>query len=233
MRPMFLHPNTDAERRAARELLLPVCHEFGFANASIGIYSRSNSMTYAATTLPDDWVDLYRGNQLQNHDPRWHTAPLANRPIDRKVLEHFDKTGFLDLFESKGLGNQGICIPLRAAHEAVSVLSLNRNCDDDAWQRHIDACLQSVQATAVRLQQDFIDLWDLERVIRVEELEVMQIRILQAIAEGHNVKEAAEFLGISLRRIENQLSITRTKLRCRTTYHAIAKAATMGIIAPV
>lgn len=57
-----------------------------------------------------------------------------------------------------------------------------------------------------------------------------QHRVLRQIALGRTGTEAARVLGVSPETVKRQLAITRSKLKAKTTAHAVAIAISLDLI---
>lgn len=168
---------------------------------------------HAADPIP--WRDLWKASR-----PRQATRRLATASREMGIAG-----GLTVPFPfPRGWGRRQTCLLM-----AVSDAHL-----DDDWLAHSGTAREEVVDLARRFHQAMTHFPLFARRQGpgdvVADLRVRERLVLDLIGRGHQTATVAEFLGLNKRTVEIDLSNLRGKLRTRTTPHAVARAAGMGMI---
>lgn len=206
--------------------------EFNAEHAIFGVYNLPDRSSIAATTYADDGIKGYHQIDPGETDPILFLCQRATEPIDWRLAEQFDPHGVIANARKNGIGDRGVSIPLRESSHVFAVLSITKNCDEDAWQDFLSQNTNQLTDCATRLLRLVFKDWKQASQGRIEKLGKRQVEILQLFAEGLTAKEISERLGLSQRTVENHILRIRSRLDASNTHHAVAKAIGMKIIYP-
>lgn len=224
---------TEEQAEEMRHILDITIKQIGFDNATFGIMRSAATIPHISSTLPDEWVGMYFEKELYKVDPAGHIAVFADGPVDWKILRKFDKVRLFETYELHGHGNQGLTVPYHGNKGDFSTLGLSKHCTDSKWRFHIKKIYPELTSVAQNLHHHAWRIYDFEGMPSHEPLSTKEIRVLQALAGGLTIKEAADILCCSDRTIEKHLAKSRAKLRARTTAQTFVRATALNIIGPV
>ena len=200
--------------------------------AYCGIDPTRNS-AFGAVTYSDEWKGFYAENNLITQDATLHTAMRSIAPVDWLRLDQF--SGHRTVMNSAsefGIQGQGVTIPIRGPFGEIGLLSVNRSCKRDEWEKLLKHTLGNLHHFAVNLHDHIMSTSTLLPMMRQPLLSKREIEVLQWVACGKNQQDIGVILGISPRTVELHLRSCREKLNALTTSQAVARGISMSLIYP-
>ncbi len=184
----------------------------------------------AFVTYSKIWQTRYFLKRYAAIDPVVLTGRHAVIPFDWGTLPADDPETKAFIADSlkNDVGRNGISIPVRNPHGAISVVSFTSDMAKDEWDTYTSSNLAKLQVLSVLIDTAAsinFKLPPLEvKLSRREE------QCLIWAARGKTYQEIAELLGLGFGSVKSHLDNARHKLRCVNLTHAVAVAIASGII---
>lgn len=192
----------------------------------------SNGGQYGFGTYDPVWAQRYVEQDYIRIDPvvigcfqRFH--PIDWRDLDwrSKPARNFQK----DAIEH-GIGTQGLSIPIRGPNGQFALLSVSHTCDDDAWTDFIEGNQRDLILVGHYMNRKALELEQKRAPEPFRQLSPREIDALTYLGVGHSRSKAAVLLSISEHTLRAYIESARFKLGAMNTTHAVARAATLGLI---
>ncbi|MEM0976026.1 MAG: autoinducer binding domain-containing protein [Pseudomonadota bacterium] len=193
----------------------------------------TRNSAFGAVTYSQDWKQFYSENNLIAQDATLHMAMRSIAPVDWKALDRF--SGHRDVMNAAtefGIHGQGVTIPIRGPFGEIGLLSVNRDCSRDEWEKLLSHVLGNLHRFAVNLHDHIMSESTAIPKLREPLLSKREIEVLQWVACGKNQQDIGVILGISPRTVELHLRSCREKLNALTTTQAVARGITKSLIYP-
>lgn len=224
--------NTDAA--LFTEFLDQICNRL---EVDFAAYAGSNPLSgkiHGFVNYPQDWTELYIGQDLARFDPTLTSASRSIAPVDWERLPRDED--FRKVFRSAhdfGISENGLTVPVRGPFGDVGMLSVTRKCKPADWAKLSQNIVSDLQSVAVHLHDTVMRSDEMSRILRQPALSAREREVLQWIAAGKTYLDVGEILSISDRTVEVHLRSARGKLRSLTTAQAVARAIGFGLIYPL
>jgi LuxR family transcriptional activator of conjugal transfer of Ti plasmids len=188
---------------------------------------------YIDTTYPAEWCAQYFAKRYQYIDPVVHEAQRSPLPFSWRLLVNRmpgltpEQKRLFDEAAEYGL-RDGYTIPFHAAEGSIAVMSYAFRSLDD--MRQVLADQARLKLMAVYYHNAVERLLDIQTP--EDELSPIERQCLTGVALGHSLWEISGRIHRPEPDVAGALRSAREKLGTATTAHAIAKAITLGLIAP-
>ena len=219
-----------ASTDALRADLSHVLDDFGFEYGCLLLLNSLTGELLSTSTYPKSWKKLYTDMKFFTYDPLIHVVPLAAEPLDLQTIKKFDRLGFLTAFNSHGLGDHGLAVPIRGELGEVAVFAGTLTCTDAEWDDFLTEKKDGIVKAAQSLHAQSLVAWGIDQAEKINPLTDRQREVLQLSASGIKAKEVAAELGLSSRTVEYFLSQCRKRLNASSTSQAIARGIALGVI---
>jgi DNA-binding CsgD family transcriptional regulator len=188
----------------------------------------------AAMSYSPDWMNRYMEARFFDLDPVLLGASASFDPVDWADLDwsDADRHGFRDEAMAFGVGNQGYTVPVRGPAGQFAILTINKNCARETWDKLLKESRTDFMLLAHFTHQRALKLAGLEDTHPTRPLSARERDAMRLIASGLSRGQAAEKLGISENTFRVYIDSARHKLCALNVPHAIALATHKGIIPP-
>lgn len=212
--------------------VLGVAH-FAYHATSAGELTKNGPLI--ATTYDDRWVKRYVSQDYQQIDPVVVASLRAWRPVDWRGLDFASPIKGRLLAEAKefDISTQGVTIPVHGPGGEHALVSVNAAASEKAWGCYIDEMRRDLLLTAYFLHNKIRSLSDDAEDGALVALSVREFEVLHWLARGKTFEEVADILHISRRTVRAHIDGARRKLNAVNATHAVAKALSFGLIAPL
>ncbi len=218
-------------RQTGEARLQEICSRFGLENASYAHIDKHHNVVHGCTTFPAEWVRHYVDNDMVLVDPliRFGAAMIA--PIDWAVFD--DQREHAPLFDAArkfGVGQHGLSIPVINPFGERGVFTVTSNLPRTEWDALVANMLPALRHEAQVLHLLALDVIDTVFNFPTDALSDDEMDVLKMLASGLIPSVIARQTGLSSRIVHALSSSIVTKLKCRTTEQAVARAVTTGIL---
>ncbi len=186
---------------------------------------------------PTDWRTRYNEQGYMHLDPTVAHCATRVTPLPWQAIEPLIKSDAkVQRFfqESKDFGlKSGISLPVHSAHGEASMLSLSSSMDSTTTQKQILESSPFLQFIATHVHETARRLIELREIAPpVPTLTDRERECLLWSADGKTSWEIAQILGVSERTVIFHLQNSSGKLGVNNRQHAVARAISMGLLAP-
>ena len=184
------------------------------------------------TSFPDTWAQHYAEQSYLAIDPAMKRAMNSLMPFDWAELRSLAPSQRQLFGESRefGVGEHGLCIPLRSKSGAVAVVSITANLSLRNWQDFKRERLGEIRLLANLFNAGVMrELGEGDTPQEVV-LTDREIECLRWCAEGKTFEEIAAILSISPRTVRFFLDNARRKLNCLNIVQTVVTALQRGFI---
>jgi LuxR family quorum-sensing system transcriptional regulator SinR len=210
--------------------------QYGLANIAYvcpGFRGYSVNDPFVAGTYSHAWVQHYRNKGYARVDPVFQLGVRAMAPIDWAELPRDDKK-VQQLFaeaQEAGIGTQGMTIPVRGPVNSLWALFCLTTMDSDSeWAERRNGLMRELLFVAQFVHQRAADIHGVECEADLGVLTRRETEVLQKVAEGASVEDAAIALKIGCETVKTHLDSARVKLGALNRNHAVSKALRAGLI---
>ena len=114
--------------------LVLLCRKLGFDHAAYAHLNMTVGVISGFTTYPPAWVSAYTSRNLYEQDPIIRHGLEFTGPVDwAEFRDDARYRTFFDFLARKGVGRNGITVPLRVSHSEVGLLSVTKDCCEEMW----------------------------------------------------------------------------------------------------
>lgn len=201
--------------------------------AYAGVNTIDNSM-HALVNYPQAWKQHYQDNALHMRDPTLLHSARSQAPVHWARLK--DDPMFRPMFSQAhdfGIPGLGVTVPVRGPYGDKGMLSVTRQMQPQAWEKHVLHILPDLQQAAAQIHDLVMQQGVVMRAMRAPSLSLREKEILQWTAAGKTHGDIADILSISARTVEVHMRSARFKLGALTSAQAVARAIGMGLIYPM
>lgn len=196
---------------------------------------RSEADPLLFLTYDTRWVAEYFKEDYSRVDPIEAHVANAAAPVD---WDNVDKTStaeirhFFKEANKHSVGRRGISIPVRHPNGAYGVFTFTSNASEREWETEKRRKLPELNLVASYFHRRIIELSAPMRWGRGDSvpLSARELRLLELIAAGFEVKQIANILGLSQTTIRNDMRYAGLKLGCTNPNHAVTTAIFRGLI---
>lgn len=185
------------------------------------------------TTYPAEWIDIYLQRNYLGIDPVVAKARTAFFPFDWSCLadRRTSSRTFFDEARSFGIGRHGLTVPVQAPNGERSLLSVTSDLPVREWRRQRAMSEDELFIFARHLHDRFVALSGLRGSNSPRPLSPRERQCLELLGEGLLLKQVANRLAISDSAVRQYIRSAKQKLSARTLSQAMARAATLELIA--
>lgn len=188
---------------------------------------------YLAVTYSTDWIDHYLARNFREIDPVLAQGFKQTLPIDWSKFDLSSKPvkDFFGEAKEFGVGGNGFTIPVRSHNGTSGLFTVTDDGDPKKWALKLHD-----------LKRDFvvISLHVHEMVCRTEGISSPVVKLgrremecLKWASSGKTAFETSVILNISERTVRAYLDTARHKLNATNVTHAVTRAISTGLIAPI
>lgn len=193
-----------------------------------------NAPDIAARNMPRHWQ---RGwSRFCREDPYLWSCYRGNLPLDwkevkdaawlsetqRQAIAYIDGLGFPD----------GLTVPIHLAGGSFAFVSALSTAKRGRWRATPEAAKEQVFVLAHRFHAAVAEQVGLDRRPGAAVLSPREREVLRHAADGLRASETAQVLRRSIETVRRQRKAAMAKLDARTVTQAVARAVSLGLIAP-
>ena len=184
-------------------------------------------------TYSDEWANHYLQEDLHRIDPVVTNAYKRFHPYDWKSLSWDSKSARTLMVDAiaGGVGNQGISIPIWGPMGELALFSINHKADDYIWGQYYQSNLKMLLLASHYLHDKARMIEHIDEEVQTPSLSPREVDALTYLGAGKSRSQVADHLKISEHTLRVYIESARYKLGAANTVSAVARAASLGIIA--
>ena len=208
-----------------------------FVYASVVPTSLTHPSLVYVDNFPNNWREKYLKEEMAAIDPTLSYCMKHSVPIDWKQLElehelPLDSTNYLQHMRELGL-NSGVSFPVHTSQGVRSLFSVASSREYPEATLHIDRIKSYGQLFAVYVNEAMIKLHGITQFVFFDPpISDREKECLLWVAEGKTAWETGQILKIAERTVNFHINNVSTKLGAVNRQQAVARAITLGVIAP-
>lgn len=220
----------NSETYFSQLLNVPGVHHASYI--AINLPGGSERDYFLRTSFPESWALHYAQQGYLEIDPAMRRALNGLMPFDWADLAPLSHSQAKLFGESRefGVGERGLCIPLRSQGGEVAVVSITGNMSERSWKQ-----FKREKTGELRLLASLLNVGvmrELRKSTTTPDVALTdrEIECLRWSAEGKSFEEIAVILSISSRTVRFFLDNARRKLNCLNIVQAVVTALQRGLI---
>ena len=187
---------------------------------------------YGCGTYDPVWVQRYVDQDYLRVDPVILGCYTRFHPVDWKRLDWSSRPAkaFRADAVAHGVGNEGFSVPIRGPSGQFALFTVSHACDDEAWERFIEAQRRILILAAHWLNGKALEIEGGRAPGAARALSPREVDALTYLAMGYARGQVADMLAISEHTLKAYVESARFKLGALNTTHAVARALAEGLI---
>jgi len=152
--------------RSFEARLVQLCRKLGFDHACYAHLNKTVDIVSGFTTCPPPMVEDYISRKLYEHDPIFKHGLDFTRPVDwAEFREQSQYRAFFGFLKEKGLGRNGLTVPLRVSRFETGLLGVTRDCSEGAWKEIVRHTLPGLRREAKHVHAMALTLSPMKRPV--------------------------------------------------------------------
>lgn len=190
---------------------------------------------FIVTTYHDSWVRRYVEQNYQNLDPVVLASLRGFLPVDWRLLDFSTKqrVAFMDEAAGFGISAKGMTVPIRGPAGEHALFSVNAAVEEKTWDLYVSETRSDLMLIAHLLHNRIRHIGCDISAIEPVSLSPRELDVLHWLARGKTFEDVADILQISPRTVRAHSESARYKLNASNSVNAVAKALSLGLIAPL
>ena len=192
----------------------------------------SDGEQYGFGTYDPSWVRRYVEKDYLRVDPVVRSCFQRFHPVDWRDLDWSGKAvrTFREDAMASGVGNQGYTIPMRGPGGQFALFTLSHEGDDAFWDAFTTANQRDLIVVAHFINQKALEMQQHRVPPPAKALSPREVDTLTYLSMGYSRGQVADMLSISEHTLRAYIESARHKLGALNTTHAVARAASEGLI---
>ena len=192
----------------------------------------SDGEQYGFGTYDPDWAQRYAERDYIRVDPVIIGCFQRFHPVNWKRLDWSSKAArsFRKDAQSFGIGSQGFSVPIRGPNGQLALFTASHTTDDESWTAFTTEHQRDWILIAHYLNQKALELEKDRAPEPIRPLSPREVDALTYLGMGYSRGQVADLLSISEHTLRAYIESARIKLGALNTIHAVARAASEGLI---
>ena len=137
------------QTRSFEARLVQLCRKLGFDHACYAHLNMTTDIISGFTTCPPPLVSDYISRKLYKHDPILRHGLDFTHPVDWAEFRDDPRyRAFFGFLSGNGFGKNGLTVPLRVSHVETGLLSVTKDCGQQAWKEIVKKNLSRLRKEA-------------------------------------------------------------------------------------